>query len=118
MTRTLRIADDHLHTETLLGIDIGSVTISLVRMDLSGRILDTAYLFHKGRIRECLRSAGEGMDLAAVRGIAVCADPRFDPKSVTSFNPQVAAHPGCKSSVQRGKVGPACWCREIHADPV
>ena len=90
MTRALRIADDHLHRETLLGIDIGSVTISVVHMDLSGRILDTQYLFHKGKIRDCLRSAGAGIDLASVKCIAVCADPRFDPGKVVSFNPQVA----------------------------
>ncbi|MEI7980388.1 MAG: acyl-CoA dehydratase activase [Bacteroidota bacterium] len=76
--------------ETLLGIDIGSVSISLVQMDLSGHILKTMYLFHKGKIRECLRNAGQQMDLATVRAIAACTAPGFNPELVMLCNPQVA----------------------------
>ena len=90
MTRTMLTNAEHPHTETLLGIDIGSVAISIVQIDLSGRVLKTRYLFHKGQIRECLNSAGQDFDLLSVRGIAVCAAPFFDPGKVTFCNPQVA----------------------------
>ena len=53
--------------ETLLGIDIGSVTISIVQMDWSGHVLKTIYLFHKGQIRECLKNAGKQIDLTTIR---------------------------------------------------
>jgi predicted CoA-substrate-specific enzyme activase len=76
--------------ETLLGIDIGSVTISLVLMDVAGHILNTFYIFHKGQIRECLKNAGKQIDLTIVRGIAACANPCLDPKLVNLYNPQVA----------------------------
>jgi len=81
---------EHPRTETLLGIDIGSVTVSVVQTDLSGRIMKSSYLFHKGRIRNGLREAGREIDLATVRGIGVCAAPFFDPRKVSSFNPQTA----------------------------
>ncbi len=79
-----------MNNETLLGIDIGSVTLSVVQMDLSGQVLKTAYLFHQGQIRQCLRSAGEQFDLSTVAGIAACAAPCFNPEMVRLFNPQVA----------------------------
>ena len=82
--------------ESLLGIDIGSLTISLVQMDMNGRIRKSAYLFHKGRIRECLREASHQFDMAYVRQIAVCAAPCFDPGLVIACNPQVAVIRGTK----------------------
>jgi len=90
MTPDYRTDAENPHPETLLGIDIGSVTISVVRMDLSGRILETEYLFHKGQIRECLKTAGKNMDLPGIRGIAVCAAPFFNPELVALYNPQLA----------------------------
>ena len=90
MTHKLLTKAEHPHPETLLGVDIGSVTISLVQMDLSGKILKTRYLFHKGQIRECLRSAGQHMDLSTIRGIAVCSAPCFNTEMVTLCNPQIA----------------------------
>ena len=91
MTRNFRTNAEHPRTETLLGIDIGSVTIACIQMDLSGQILKAVYLFHKGQIRECLRSAGQQLDLATVRGITVCDVPGINPGLVSRCNPQVAA---------------------------
>ncbi len=87
---SLRAKAGHLNTETLLGIDIGSVTISLVLMDLSGRILKTLYLFHKGQIRECLRSATHQLDLSGLSGIATCAASCLNTEMLATFNPQLA----------------------------
>jgi predicted CoA-substrate-specific enzyme activase len=59
-------------------------------MDLSGQIRKSAYLFHKGQIRESLAAAGRNLDLSTIRRIAVCAAPCFNMDLVTSCNPQVA----------------------------
>ena len=90
MTLNYRTESTPAVTETLLGIDIGSVTISLVQMNFSGQILKTAYLFHKGQIRECLALAGQHVDLNTVRYIAACDASSLNPELVTQYNPQVA----------------------------
>ena len=76
-------------TGTLLGIDIGSVTICVVRTDL-GEDPGNGIPFPQRQIRECLRTAGAQIGLESVRGIAACAAPCFDPEKVVVFNPQVA----------------------------
>ncbi|HUX38124.1 MAG TPA: BadF/BadG/BcrA/BcrD ATPase family protein [Rectinemataceae bacterium] len=58
----------------LIGIDAGSASASVVAMDESGRILASAYDFHKGRIAECLETLladllPEGR-AAAIKGLA------------------------------------------------
>jgi predicted CoA-substrate-specific enzyme activase len=60
-------------------------------MDLSGQILNSLYLFHKGQIRECLHDIGRNMDLSTASRIAVTAAPCFNNGLVTPCNPQVAA---------------------------
>jgi len=52
-----------------LGIDIGSVSISLALMDESNRIIQTAYAFHKGQIVECLSVLLKGIDLTQIKTI-------------------------------------------------
>jgi predicted CoA-substrate-specific enzyme activase len=42
------------HTGLILGIDVGSVSISVVSMDLSGALIDQSYVLHQGNIREAL----------------------------------------------------------------
>lgn len=55
--------------KNLLGIDIGSVSISLALVDPFCRIVKTAYTFHKGHVAECLtRLLGE-IDLSQVKSI-------------------------------------------------
>lgn len=75
---------------SLLGIDIGSLTVSLAQMSVQGEILNTAYVFHKGQIRNCLSESGRGFDLKSVRKIAVCVAPIFNPELVIKCNQQVA----------------------------
>ncbi len=90
MDMSMREQTGHFTRETLLGIDIGSVTISFVLMDMSGRILKTLYLAHKGKLREWLRSATHELDLSNLTGIAACASPVFNTGLITSFNTQLA----------------------------
>ncbi len=53
----------------ILGIDVGSVSISLAVIDESNRIVHTAYAFHKGQIAECLTDLLQKIDLSLIRSI-------------------------------------------------
>jgi len=44
--------------DTILGIDIGSCSISVVQLDADGKILNKFYGFHKGNIRDTLLGTG------------------------------------------------------------
>ena len=55
--------------KNLLGIDIGSVSVSLAVIDESNRIVQTAYTFHKGQIVECLTNLLGGIDLSRIKSI-------------------------------------------------
>jgi predicted CoA-substrate-specific enzyme activase len=54
----------------ILGIDIGSVSLSLAEVSLKREILKTAYRFHHGDIRGTLREALEAFDLGGICTIA------------------------------------------------
>lgn len=54
----------------VLGIDIGSVSISVAAIDLNKRVVQKAYGFHQGRILACLRRALTDFNLSRVCGIA------------------------------------------------
>ncbi|RJP76791.1 MAG: CoA activase [Desulfobacteraceae bacterium] len=54
----------------ILGLDIGSVSISLVEMTPDRKIRNTGYAFHHGQIRETLVSMLEKIDLTGICGIA------------------------------------------------
>jgi predicted CoA-substrate-specific enzyme activase len=57
---------------TILGIDIGSVSISTVQISLlRGDVLKSSYLFHEGKIKDCLREILADFDLSNLRGVAV-----------------------------------------------
>ncbi len=59
--------------DTVLGIDIGSVSVSIVQLDADSKILNEFYCFHRGNIRDTLLSAGRIFDLSGIRAIA-CTD--------------------------------------------
>jgi predicted CoA-substrate-specific enzyme activase len=77
-------------SNTILGIDIGSVAVSLVQSDLNGNILSTTYAFHHGRIRETLMKLQKDIDLSVVRGIGTVAKNHFNPENVKYFDTQIA----------------------------
>ena len=52
-----------------LGIDIGSVALSLAILDENKRILQTDYIFHKGQPVKCLTGMLQGIDLSGIRSI-------------------------------------------------
>jgi predicted CoA-substrate-specific enzyme activase len=75
----------------VIGIDIGSVSLSIVLMDLDGKILDSAYTFHKGNIPQSLRDIQSKLDISHVGGIAgVSSSARFNTDLVHLYNTQIA----------------------------
>lgn len=78
------------YKSSVLGIDIGSVTLSVVQMDLSGQIQKNAYVFHKGKIRESLFAINKDFDLTNVKGVACTTLGGVTPTHVHIYDPQVA----------------------------
>ena len=54
---------------SVIGLDVGSVSISLVGLSPSGEIQHTEYRFHKGRVRDALQEMLEVLDPATVGAI-------------------------------------------------
>ncbi len=54
----------------ILGVDIGSVSISIVEISPDKEVVKTAYEFHHGNIRENLKSILKKFDFTRIRGIA------------------------------------------------
>lgn len=78
------------HQGSLLGIDIGSVSMSIVKVDLSGKFLSSSYSFHHGRIPETLMKLQKKFDLSDIRGIATVSKNWFDPESVRFYDHQTS----------------------------
>jgi len=66
----------------ILGIDVGSVSVSLVRIDLGGKLLGQNYALHHGDIRRTLDNMLENFDPEEILGIAA-------PSGKTGFHHQV-----------------------------
>jgi predicted CoA-substrate-specific enzyme activase len=79
------------NTGSILGIDIGSVSLSVVQMDFSGKILNHFYSPHKGNIQKALLSAQKALDLDLVYGIGcVSSSTKLNTNVVRKYNNQVA----------------------------
>jgi len=75
---------------TILGIDIGTVAISLVQTDLAGIIISSSYSFHHGRIPETLLKLQESLDLTGIKGIATVSKSWFNNQYVIYYDSQTA----------------------------
>jgi predicted CoA-substrate-specific enzyme activase len=75
---------------TILGIDIGSVSLSIVQLDLSGRVLKRFYQFHKGNIRAAFSNAGKLFHFPHISAIACTSSSFLDKKLVNNYNAQVS----------------------------
>ncbi|MBI5665307.1 MAG: CoA activase [Nitrospirae bacterium] len=58
------------NSSNILGIDIGSVSISIVEMNPEKEVVKTAYGFHHGNIIDTLKKLLKDFDLAGICGIA------------------------------------------------
>ncbi len=80
-----------VNQDSILGIDIGSVSLSIVQLDPEGKIPGHFYQFHKGNIHDTFSDAGKVFDLSQINAIActsssVCLNRRL----VHNYNNQVA----------------------------
>ncbi len=76
--------------DNILGIDIGSVSLSVVRLDCSGNILDHHYLFHKGNVRGTLAALQDKTDLSTVGAIACTRGRGYNYRGCHLYDPQVS----------------------------
>jgi predicted CoA-substrate-specific enzyme activase len=76
---------------SILGIDIGSVSLYIVQLDEEGNIQRQGHLFHKGNIREAFEEAGKIYDLSLIKAIACTSSSTcLSKKLVLHYNSQVA----------------------------
>jgi len=75
--------------KSYLGIDIGSVTISLVKVDSDKKILQSAYISHEGRLEEKLKNILNLLDLSDIYGIAKTSSTPAIFKNTSSYDNRV-----------------------------
>jgi len=74
----------------ILGIDIGSVTISFALIDKQKRIVGTGYAFHKGQLLENLRQLVSGIDFTGLDALGYTTSGPSLIKGGISVDPQIA----------------------------
>lgn len=89
--------------ELYLGIDIGSVSVSVVTLDRNGEITRSAYRFHHGSIREALAEALTEIDLRSVRGAACTGAAEGIVRNAVPVDSRIAAITAARRF--HGKVG-------------
>lgn len=57
--------------KNILGIDVGSISISIAELDNEGNILKSSYIFHEGHIRERLEKELKSYDFSKIGGAAL-----------------------------------------------
>jgi predicted CoA-substrate-specific enzyme activase len=77
--------------DSILGIDIGTVSLSIVQLDPEGKILNQFYQFHKGDIHSTFSDALKIFDLPRINAIACTSSSIcLNKKLVHNYNTQVA----------------------------
>ena len=76
--------------KTVLGLDIGSVSISAVVMDLQQRILQNVSLSHEGDIEAALRALSADLDLSTITGTAFTGEETAGIKCSRFYDSQIA----------------------------
>jgi activator of 2-hydroxyglutaryl-CoA dehydratase len=83
---------------SILGIDIGSVSLYIVQLDTAGKILSRYHQFHKGNVRSAFSDAGKQFDLSQVNAVACTSSSTcLNKKQVLYFNTQVAIMAAARS---------------------
>ncbi|MBW1893598.1 MAG: hypothetical protein JRI91_07880, partial [Deltaproteobacteria bacterium] len=80
----------------ILGIDIGSVSISAVEMAPNKKITGTYYQFHQGKITETLKNILEQLDLRRICGIASTSSTPQILKTNRQYDNRVAIMKACR----------------------
>jgi len=76
--------------DTYLGIDIGSVTISLALLNAQKDVIKTDYQFHAGQIAEKLTSILLGFNLAQTKGVAITSSTPSYIKSTKQYDNRIS----------------------------
>lgn len=85
------MANVHISRSSILGIDIGSVSLYIVQMDAEGKILRRFFQFHKGSIPDVFSEACKIFDLSQIDAIACTSSSIFLNKElIRYYNAQVA----------------------------
>ncbi len=74
----------------IVGIDIGSVALSIVVLNEKGTITHSSYNFHRGAINETLHSMLAAIDIHIVAGIAMTSSGPDIFENVTRYDTQIA----------------------------
>ncbi|MFO7751360.1 MAG: acyl-CoA dehydratase activase [Desulfobacteraceae bacterium] len=74
----------------ILGVDIGSVSISIVELSLNGTILSTGYAFHHGNIRQGLSRALLTTSLSGIGHVAATSSTHASVLRNNTFDDQVS----------------------------
>lgn len=74
----------------ILGIDIGSVALSLVIIDENGTVINSSYQFHQGAISETLHPMLDNIDIHRVGGIAMTLSGPEILSNVSRYDTQIA----------------------------
>ena len=74
----------------ILGLDVGSVALSLVLVDPKGTVVSSAYQFHSGAIRATLRSMLGNIDIRQVGGAAMTLSGPELLRGVPRYDTQIA----------------------------
>jgi len=80
----------------VIGIDAGSVTVSVVVMDLSGKVLNHKYEYHQGKPAMVLRDLLLEIDYSNVVGVARTASSPDIYEGAVSFDPNISIIKGVK----------------------
>ncbi len=74
----------------IVGIDIGSVALSLVLLDENGIVINSSYQFHSGAISETLRLMLGNVDINRVDGIAMTLSGPDILPNISRYDTQIA----------------------------
>jgi activator of 2-hydroxyglutaryl-CoA dehydratase len=74
----------------IVGIDIGSVALSVVVVNEKGAMINSFYQFHSGAISDTLRSILNNIDIRRVSGIAMTLSGPEIFSNVSRYDTQIA----------------------------
>jgi len=80
----------------ILGVDIGSVSVSVAEIGPEGEVIKTAYRFHQGKIEENLRSALKDFDLSGIGWIATTSSTPPVVKTSREYDSRISIMTACR----------------------
>lgn len=81
----------------VLGVDVGSVAVSLVAVDPDGSLAHEGYALHRGDVRGALRVLLEGVDLSQVRALSATSPASGAVVAQAAYDPLIAGiHTACR----------------------